>query len=598
MGEAFPNVTANLLSAKTPQTPDERSILLIGAMTSGTAISGDLVSGLISESEINNAFGRDSHIAKAGRALMQQLSVSRIRPKVSAIGIEDNIGGIASTGNIIFGGTATETGTIEVAIDSSVNGIYELDVSIGDTASDIADELVTRIAENLNSNVTASNSSGNVTITSINKGSVGDSIGLGIRGSIAGLNSTVIAMSGGATDPNLTNLFDVIEGQRFTSIIYPQEWGTTTLTTETESRFNVDNDILDGLGVVCNVDTYANLNSTLDTLNAKTLAYLVNKSVSKTANSNLVSISGITQAAGVATVTTSSNHGLTSGMTVTISGADQTEYNLTATITVATPTTFTYAVDAGAVTPATGTILGVLNKTLKSTGAIFENPIVIASQAAAIRDLRLTVNSNTSSLTTSGQALGGSFFGGIPYHNTPFVNLPTIEIGEDFTDEEALELQNLGGWVLRNNPANTVIISNEAVTTYKTDILGNDDITYKYVNYFDTLTICRDYVFKNLKADLSQHILTTGKLIAGRPMVNEKGFIATMMGYYGALSGINGDNNYVLLRAGSAEAKAFRQAIEDSIAITLSTGTITAESIANIVTQVRNVIINFTPTFE
>jgi len=176
--------------------------------------------------------------------------------------------------------------------------------------------------------------------------------------------------------------------------------------------------------------------------------------------------------------------------------------------------------------------------------------------------------------------------------------LPVIETGNDFSDTECTELQSSGGWLLRNNPANTVVISNEAVTTYKTNALGNSDLTFKYINYVDTLSLCREYIFNNLKADFSQHILTTGQLIAGRPMVNKDGFIGKMMGYYSALSGINGNNNYVLLRAGTAEAAAFKQALLDSVVINLSTGTITAESIANIVTQVRNLIVNFTPTFE
>ena len=161
-----------------------------------------------------------------------------------------------------------------------------------------------------------------------------------------------------------------------------------------------------------------------------------------------------------------------------------------------------------------------------------------------------------------------------------------------------IELESSGGWLIRNNPVNTVLISNEAVSTYKTNTLGDPDVTYKYVNYFDTLSLVREYVFNNSKADFSQHILTTGQLIEGRPMVNANSLIATMVGYYAALSGLNGDNSYVLLRAGEAERKAFKQAIIDSIVVTLSTGTITAESIANIVTQVRDITINFTPTFE
>lgn len=594
MSASLPNVTANLLSANTAQTPGERSILLIGCMTSGTATSGALVEDLTTVAEFNAAFGRTSQIAKTARGLIQQLSVSRIRPKIAAIGLADNASGVAATGNVIFGGTATAAGTITVNIDSSVNGSYSIAVASGDTASTIGAALVNAITANADSPVTAANSSGNVTLTAVNDGTQGNTIGLSVSGSVAGIIKTVIAMNSGATNPSLTGLFDPIDDIRYTTVVYPSELGLSTLITEMESRFNVDNKIIDGLGLVCANDTYANLDSGLDVLNAKTIGFICNKLNSNTSTTAIGTISGITQSAGTATVTTAAAHGLTSGMSVTIAGADQAGYNLTATITVATPTTFTYAVDSGTVSPATGTITGVVNLINYAAGGIFENPIVIAAQVAAVRELRLTVGANTSSLTTSGQGTGGNFFGAIPYHNTPFVYLPVVTSGNGFTDTEALELENSGGWLLRNNPANTVIASKEAVTTYKTNALGDADTTYKYVNYFDTLTIARAYIFNNLKADLSQHILTTGDLIQGRPMINQDAFVGIMSGYYRSLSGLD----YVLLRAGSAEAKAFKQAIRDSVVITLSSGTISAESIANINTQVRNVIMNFTPTFE
>jgi hypothetical protein len=76
-------------------------------------------------------------------------------------------------------------------------------------------------------------------------------------------------------------------------------------------------------------------------------------------------------------------------------------------------------------------------------------------------------------------------------------------------------------------------------------------------------------------------------------------FINLMKKYYGALSGYKtNNNNYVLLRAGDSELKAFVDALDQSVVITLVDGKITAESIANIVTQVREFIVNFTPTFE
>jgi hypothetical protein len=70
-----------------------------------------------------------------------------------------------------------------------------------------------------------------------------------------------------------------------------------------------------------------------------------------------IPVTGIVQAAGVATVTSTAAHGLTTGDTVSMAGAAQGEYNGVKTITVVTPTTFTYAVATGTVTPATGTIV-------------------------------------------------------------------------------------------------------------------------------------------------------------------------------------------------------------------------------------------------
>jgi len=72
---------------------------------------------------------------------------------------------------------------------------------------------------------------------------------------------------------------------------------------------------------------------------------------------NTKSVASITQAAGVATVTTSTNHGLAVGDPQVISGAGQAGYNGEFAVkTIVDATHFTLAVDAATVTPATGTI--------------------------------------------------------------------------------------------------------------------------------------------------------------------------------------------------------------------------------------------------
>lgn len=71
------------------------------------------------------------------------------------------------------------------------------------------------------------------------------------------------------------------------------------------------------------------------------------------------SVSSITRSGSTATVTAATAHGLATGDSVLIQGADQSEYNIQAVVTKLTATTFTYQVSGTPVTPATGTILGL-----------------------------------------------------------------------------------------------------------------------------------------------------------------------------------------------------------------------------------------------
>ena len=70
-----------------------------------------------------------------------------------------------------------------------------------------------------------------------------------------------------------------------------------------------------------------------------------------------LAVSGITRSGATATATFGAAHGLVSGMSVVISGADQAEYNGRFTITVTSTTALTYTVTGTPTTPATGTIV-------------------------------------------------------------------------------------------------------------------------------------------------------------------------------------------------------------------------------------------------
>ncbi len=69
-----------------------------------------------------------------------------------------------------------------------------------------------------------------------------------------------------------------------------------------------------------------------------------------------IPVTSLTQSGLIVTAVTAAPHGLSTGDTVQVSGADQAEYNQTATVTVVNGTTFTYSAPASAANVATGTI--------------------------------------------------------------------------------------------------------------------------------------------------------------------------------------------------------------------------------------------------
>ena len=86
--------------------------------------------------------------------------------------------------------------------------------------------------------------------------------------------------------------------------------------------------------------------------------YLTQGGVSIAANS--FSISALTRVGTTATAT-ATGHPLATGVSLTVSGANETDYNGAFDVTVIDENTFTYEVSGSPTTPATGTILGAID---------------------------------------------------------------------------------------------------------------------------------------------------------------------------------------------------------------------------------------------
>ena len=226
--------------------------------------------------------------------------------------------------------------------------------------------------------------------------------------------------------------------------------------------------------------------------------------------------------------------------------------------------------------------------------ALFELDYVIAAQFAAVRALRLTPGASLADFVVASED-AKDYFGGIhiatlPYHNTPFRDLPIIDNDQMWSDSERDQLKSIGYTILGNNVANTEIIADSAITRYRKDGAGNDDLSFKYINYVDQSSNVREYFHNNLKADFAQSRLTLGDLIPGYNMANKGIIKGAIMRIYGELA------NFALVPAGEDARKAFLRKLE--ININEIAGEVTITMLDPVITQLRKIAATMQLTFS
>ena len=276
-----PDITFNIIPATTTISTSPQKVLFVGQKTSGgTATAGALTSDIGNSGEEDTLFGATSMLAQMVRS-------ARLINKVTqfdAIALSDAGAGVAATGTIVFSGTSTEAGTLTISIGSGYNYALELTIPNSTSATAAGDLLVTAVTALTNAPFTAANITGTVTITNVHKGEFGNNVGYKVEGSVAGLSVALTLPTNGATNPTLTNIFDVIDGERYQTIVWPETYTLSTLTTVLDARFNVTNDVLDGVGIQTLSNTYANLITAGNAQNSKSLVLLGNEELSATAH--------------------------------------------------------------------------------------------------------------------------------------------------------------------------------------------------------------------------------------------------------------------------------------------------------------------------
>ena len=510
-----PSVSLSLVSASLSVSNAEQKILVVGQMgAAGTATDAALVPNIGNSGEENALFQRDSHLAEMIR------SIKRVAPQVQVDAIAlDDPGGTAAAYTITLTGGASESGTIALVAGSEKNHKTSAIITSGETITASAVKIAAAINADLDAPFTAVAAIGVITLTAVNDGTVGNSMPVGavpsgaFAGTIAGLTVAVaqsVTGSGDPTDLGTSAIFDVVGNTRYQGVVCPYVSSAGMVSAWLDTRFNVNNRIVDGVAFVPYTNTFSSIETAALALNSKSLVIFAD------------------EATGVAT--------------------GETQYE-------------------GPAMP--------------------ESPHVTVAAFAALRALRLTTDASLSqylTTTASRDQFGGAALATLPYFNSTIPSLPITRTGAGFTDLEIESLITAGAAVLGQNSAGTGNLVGEVPTTYKTDAAVNADISWKFLNYVDTMSQVREYYFNNYKSRFAQSRLTEGIVLRGRDMVNRAVFEAYTDQLYGDLSG----SDFVLLQAGQVAVDFFKA--NRTVVLDLALGKVTVTMLVPIVTQTRQII--------
>ena len=196
--------------------------LLIGQMTSDGQAQEEKPVLCTSAAMANKLFGRGSVLAR----MVAAYRTVDVLGEIVCIPVEDASSGTQATGTVALTGTAAEAGTIFLYICGK---LVRVGVAQSDEAADVATTMAALINADKDLPVTATASSGTVTLTAKNKGTLGNDIlvqknlqGLaGGESDVTGLGVEITAMSSGATDPDFTNAIKAMGDEQYDFIAVP-----------------------------------------------------------------------------------------------------------------------------------------------------------------------------------------------------------------------------------------------------------------------------------------------------------------------------------------------------------------------------------------
>lgn len=186
------------LAVRTLPSNKQRLLLLGQRLANPAVLAGQAVK-VFSDAEAAGFFGRGSVLH-----LMVKAAIAANRyVEITAVGLDDAGTATAATATITFAGTATTAG---VATARIAGVPIEMGVASQQTAAASATSMAALINAQTDLPMTAAVAGAVITLTARNKGTVGNDVAVEVASTAAGLTVSASQATGGAVDPDITNV--------------------------------------------------------------------------------------------------------------------------------------------------------------------------------------------------------------------------------------------------------------------------------------------------------------------------------------------------------------------------------------------------------
>lgn len=192
-----------------------QAMLIVAQRLAAGSVAELVPTKVFSDAEASNYFGAGS------QAHVMATAAIKANPylDLTIVALDDAATAVDAAGTVTIGGPATSSGSIKLFIG---NKMIEVGIAIGDTAAAIATSIVAEVAKSPELPVTVAVDGvipEQLDITAKNGGTVGNGIGLAKEISAGGVTATIVAMAGGAVDPDITDALTPVFAEQYQIVV-------------------------------------------------------------------------------------------------------------------------------------------------------------------------------------------------------------------------------------------------------------------------------------------------------------------------------------------------------------------------------------------